>query len=179
MIFTLTSSQRLVFGSFLILLSILLFLSIISYLFSGEIDQSSLTKLYDRSVSPKNWLSKLGSWISHLLVYKGFGVMSIYFAILTATTGISVLASLSQQKLINYWFWGTLIIVWFSIVFGFIDSYPNLGGMIGYEMNLFFQDYTGKIGTIMILMLCLIIYLAVRIKLTPQDFLFLFKTKKN
>ena len=179
MIFTLTSSQRLVFGSFLILLSILLFLSIISYLFSGEIDQSTLTKFYDRSVSPKNWLSKLGSWISHLLVYKGFGVMSIYFAILTATTGISVLASLSKQKLINYWFWGTLIIVWFSVLFGFMDSYPNLGGMIGYEINLFFQDYTGKIGTIIILILFLIIYLAVRMKLTPQDFLFLFTKKKN
>ena len=177
--FTLTNSQRLVFGSFLILLSILLFLSIISYFFSGEIDQSTLTEFDDRSVSTSNWLSKLGSWISHLLVYRGFGVMSLYFSILTAITGISILANLSKKKLINYWFWGTLIIVWFSIIFGFMDSYPNLGGMIGYEMNLFLQDYTGKIGTIMILILCLIIYLAVRIKLTPQDFLFLFTTKKN
>ena len=46
---------------------------------------------------------------------------------------------------------------------------PNLGGTIGYELNLFLSDYTGKIGTVLILTLCLIFYLSVRKKITPKQ----------
>ena len=54
------------------------------------------------------------------------------------------------------------------IGFGFIfKSYPNLGGTIGYELNLFFQDYIGKIGTAALLLLGVIAYLGIRLKVSP------------
>ena len=157
-----SSSHRLFIGSLLILLSITLFLSIISYFFTGENDQSTLVDFFERSTKSENWLSKVGAWISHLLVFKGFGVSSIIFSVLLFKSGISVFKNLSKTKLIDNWLWGTLSISWLSIFFGFFINMPNLGGTIGYELNLFLSDYTGKIGTVLILTLCLIFYLSVR-----------------
>ena len=77
-----SSSQRLFVGSLLILLSITFLLSIISYFFTGENDQSTIVDFFKRSTKAENWLSKVGAWISHLLVYKGFGVSSIIFSFL-------------------------------------------------------------------------------------------------
>jgi S-DNA-T family DNA segregation ATPase FtsK/SpoIIIE len=58
-----------------------------------------------------------------------------------------------------------------------------LGGTIGYELNLFFQDYIGKIGTAALLLLGVIAYLGIRLKVSPQQigqlFKSIFKTTKK
>jgi hypothetical protein len=41
----------------------------------------------------------------------------------------------------------------------FATSLPELGGTIGYELNLLLQDYIGKTGTLLILIFGLIIYI--------------------
>ena len=164
-----SNSHRLFIGSLLILLSIALFLSIISYFFTGENDQSALGDFFERSTKTENWLSKVGAWISHFLVFKGFGVSSIIFSVLLFKSGISVLKNSSKKKLIDNWLWGTLSISWLSIFFGFFITMPNLGGTIGYELNLFLNDYTGKIGTVIVLTLSFIFYLSVRQKITPKQ----------
>lgn len=167
---SLTNSQRLVLGSFLVLLGVLLFLSIVSYFFTGESDQSVLGDFTDRSVTTNNWLSKIGAWISHILVFKGFGLASIIFSGLIVLSGISVLTNSSKQRLYGRWIWGTLIVIWCSIAAGFIfTSYPNIGGVIGFQLNLFFQDYIGKIGVTLFLLFGVIFYLAIRLNTTPEQ----------
>ena len=78
--FTLTNSQKLVLGSFLVILGILLFIALLSYLFTGESDQSVLGDFTNRTVETNNWLSKVGAWVSELLIYKGFGISSFLFS---------------------------------------------------------------------------------------------------
>ena len=176
--YTLSNPQRLVVGSFLVLLGLVIFLSIVSYFYTGESDQSAIGEFSDRSVITKNWLSKFGAWISHLLVFKGFGLASVIFAALLGLSGLSVLTATSMQRLYRHWIRGTLIVLWCALVFGFIfKSYPNLGGTIGYELNLFLQDYIGKIGTASLLLFGLIAYLGIRLKITPQQIVNLFKSK--
>ena len=176
--YTLSNPQRLVVGSFLVLLGLVIFLSIVSYFYTGESDQSAIGEFSDRSVITKNWLSKFGAWISHLLVFKGFGLASVIFAALLGLSGLSVLTAASMQRLYRHWVRGTLIVLWCALVFGFIfKSYPNLGGTIGYELNLFLQDYIGKIGTASLLLFGLIAYLGIRLKITPQQIVNLFKSK--
>ena len=178
--FTLTNSQRLVLGSFLVILGILLFVSLLSYLFTGESDQSILGDFTNRSVETNNWLSKVGAWISHLLIYKGFGISSLIFSGLLFLSGISVLANSSKKRLWRHWFWGTLVIIWGSMLFGFgFDMAPKLGGVIGYELNVFLQDYVGKIGTALLLIFCFIVYIALRFKVGPQQIARLFVRTKN
>ena len=178
--FTLTNSQRLVLGSFLVILGILLFISLLSYLFTGESDQSVIGDFTNRSVQTDNWLSKVGAWISQLLVYKGFGISSFIFSGLLLLSGISVLANSSKKRLWRNWLWGTLLVIWGSILFGFaFHTAPKLGGVIGYELNILFQDYTGKIGTALLLVFCFIVYIALRFKVGPQQIARLFVRTKN
>ncbi|MDB9954314.1 DNA translocase FtsK [Flavobacteriaceae bacterium] len=178
--FTLTNSQRLVLGSFLVILGILLFISLLSYLFTGENDQSVLGDFTNRTVETNNWLSKVGAWISQLLIYKGFGISSFIFSGLLFLSGISVLANSSKKRLWRNWFWGTLMIIWGSMLFGFaFDTAPKLGGVIGYELNILLQDYVGKIGTALLLVFCFIVYIALRFKVGPQQIARLFVRTKN
>ena len=178
--FTLTNSQRLVLGSFLVILGILLFISLLSYLFTGESDQSVLCDFTNRTVETNNWLSKVGAWISQLLIYKGFGISSFIFSGLLFLSGISVLANSSKKRLWRNWFWGTLVLIWGSMLFGFaFETAPKLGGVIGFELNILLQDYVGKIGTALLLLFCFIVYIALRFKVGPQQIARLFVRTKN
>ena len=178
--FTLTNSQRLVMGSFLVISGILLFIALLSYFFTGESDQTVLGDFTNRSIDTNNWLSKVGAWISHLLIYKGFGVTSFIVSGLLLLSGISVLANSSKKRLWRNWFWGTLVIIWGSMVFGFVfHTAPKLGGTIGFELNILLQDYVGKIGTALLLVFCFIVYIALRFKVGPQHIARLFIRTKN
>jgi S-DNA-T family DNA segregation ATPase FtsK/SpoIIIE len=177
---TLTNPQRLVFGSFLVILGLLVFISILSYFFTGDSDQSALSGFSNRSITTNNWLSKIGAWISDVLVYKGFGVASFIFSGLFVVSGVTVLMNTSKERLFNHWIWGVLAIIWFSITMGYVfNSFPNLGGTIGYQLNVFFQDYIGKLGTALLLLFGFICYIAIRFKTTPQQIANLFSLQKN
>ena len=176
----LSSSQRLVTGSFFTIIGILLFIALLSYLFTGENDQSTLNDFTNRATQTENWLSKIGAWVSELLIYNGFGVFSFIFSGLIVLSGVSILANSNKKRLWRNWFWGTIIIIWGSVLFGFIfSSAPNLGGTIGYELNIFIQDYIGKIGTAFLLIFVFITYIAIRFKVTPKQIGSLFTRTKN
>ena len=167
-------------GSFLVIIGVLLFIALLSYLFTGENDQSALGDFTNRAAQTDNWLSKIGAWISELLIYKGFGISSFIFSGLILLSGVSVLANSSKKRLWRNWFWGTLIVIWGAIFFGFVfHSAPKLGGSIGYELNILFQDYIGKIGTALLLVFGFITYIAMRFKVTPQQIGNLFVRTKN
>ncbi|WP_347925635.1 DNA translocase FtsK 4TM domain-containing protein [Pontimicrobium sp. SW4] len=177
---SLSNQQKLVFGSLLLILGILLFLAFLSFFFTGQADQSVLDQFTTREVEAKNWMSKFGAWVSDLFIYKGFGAASFIFSGLIFLSGVYVLLNINKSRLWRHWFWGTLSVIWISILFGFLASKtPILGGTIGYELNDFLQDYIGKIGTVLLLLLCLITYLAIRFKMTPQHFGKLFSSAKN
>ena len=177
--FQLSSQQKLVFGSLLIIFGVLLFISFLSHLFNGKADQSMLTNFPERSGDYKNWISQGGAWLSNLFINKGFGVASFIFSGLFFLSGIYVTLDLKKAKLRKHWIWGTLIVIWLSVFFGFFThKYDILGGTIGYEMNTFFQDYVGKIGTALLLLFGLIAYAAIRFKVTGETLVNLFKSAK-
>ena len=178
--FTLSSQQKLIFGSLLIILGLLLFISFVSYLFIGAEDQSTLTEFASRKIQPKNLLNKIGAWLSDLFIQRGFGISSFIFSGLLFLSGIYILMSGNRTKLRKHWIWGTLIVIWSSILLGFFThKYATLGGTIGYEINTYLQDFIGKIGVISILSFGLITYLAMRFKLTPQSIVAFFKSAKK
>lgn len=178
--FKLSSQQKLVFGSFLVIFGILLFIAFISFFFTGEADQSSLVDFTSRETPSKNWLSKSGAWLSDFFIHRGFGVSSFIFAVLIFISGVYVLMDIDKANLRRHWFWGLIVIVWISTFFGFfVNVNDNLGGVIGFEINSFLQDYIGMIGTVLLLLFCLITYLAIRFRFTFESFAKPFKTAKN
>ena len=75
-------SREILFGSFLIIISFLLFVSLSSYFFTWEYDQSNINKILDRNIDSKNLLKKIGAEISHIFVYEGFGASSLIISLL-------------------------------------------------------------------------------------------------
>jgi len=53
--YKLSSQQKLIFGSLLIILGVLLFVSFLSFIFTGKEDQSVLSNFPERSEEYKNW----------------------------------------------------------------------------------------------------------------------------
>jgi S-DNA-T family DNA segregation ATPase FtsK/SpoIIIE len=178
--FKLSSQQKLVLGSFLVIFGIILCIAFISFFFTGEADQSSLSNFTNRDAETENWLSKSGAWLSDFFIQRGFGIASFIFSGLIFLSGVYVLMNLKRAKLRKHWFWGILIIIWLSIFFGFFkDTSGILGGTIGYETNTFLQDYIGKIGISLLLLFGLITYLAIRFKVTFESLTSVFKLAKK
>ena len=178
--FKLSSQQKLVFGSFLVLFGILLFISFVSYFFTGKADQSTVTEFLARDTKAENWLSKTGAWLSDFFIHRGFGIASFLFAGLLFLSGVYVLMDINKSKLRKHWFWGTLIVIWTATLLGFFaDNIDVLGGTIGFEINMFLQDYLGKIGVVLLLLFGLITYLAIRFKITFESISKLFRSAKK
>lgn len=154
----------------MVLFSIALFFSFISYYFTWQEDQSLLTEFADRNAEAENLLNKFGAAVSHFFMYRGFGLASFVFPFLLCITGLYLFLSIDKKGLISKWIWGLVFVIWTSIALGFfaIDQ-PLLGGLIGYEMNDFLQDYTGKIGVMLLLIFGLTIILVRLFKLTPEN----------
>ena len=97
--FALSNQQKLIFGSLLIILGVLLFISFLSFIFTGKEDQSILSNFPDRSEAYKNWASQLGAWVSELFIIKGFGIPSFIFSGLLFLSGVYVTLNLKKTKL--------------------------------------------------------------------------------
>ena len=175
-----TKQHKIVFGSLLVLTSIALLLSFISFYLYGQEDQSAVAQLTDRNETVQNWLGKFGAFLADAIVYKGFGLSSFLFVRLIFLSGLFLILGISLRKLKNIWFWDLFAIIIISILLGFFaTSLPELGGTIGYEMNLFFQDYIGKTGTLLVLIFGLIIYLIFKLKISPEKIQHFFESTKK
>jgi S-DNA-T family DNA segregation ATPase FtsK/SpoIIIE len=150
----LNSSQKLFFGSTLIVISFVLLISFTSYFFTGASDQSTLIQFTNNDVNPENWMSKVGAFLADLFLHKGFGVSSYIICFLTFISGLFVLLDLNKLKLNRHWFWGILIMIWVSLLFGLINlESGKYSGIIGFESNIFLNRYIGNIGTSFLLLL--------------------------
>jgi len=180
--FKISKQQKFVLGCLLVLFSAALLVAFISFYVNGQwqTDQSVVNQLGDRTEAAENWLGKFGAYLADLIIYKGFGLASFILVRLFFLTGMFLALELSTQKLKNTWFWDIFAIIIISILFGFFaTSAPELGGTIGYELNLFLQDYIGKTGTLLTLLFGLIVYLIFKIKLSPEKIQSYFDSTKK
>ena len=175
-----TKQQKFVIGVLLVLFAIALLVAFISFYIYGQEDQNAVNELTSRTESVQNWLGKLGAYLSNIIVYQGFGFASFLFVRLFFLTGIYLIVGLSIRKLKAIWFWDLFALIIISVLFGFFaTSLPELGGVVGYELNLFLQDYIGKTGTLLVLVFGLIIYLIFKMKLSPDTIQSFFEKTKQ
>ncbi|ESU24707.1 cell division protein [Flavobacterium enshiense DK69] len=172
--------NKVLFGALLVLFAVALLLSFVSYYIYGEYDQSALGSFADRSEKTYNWLGKFGAYLSDFFLYKGFGVSSFLLVRLFFLAGAYLLVDISLAKLKSSIFWDMFAMVIISILCGFFWNYiPQLGGVIGYEMNLFAQDYIGKTGTFLALLFGVIVYLILKIKISTEGIKNFFESRSR
>ena len=165
----LSSAKRLFIGSSLIILSLFLIISFVSYFFTGEIDQSSLNNFTDKTISNSNSLGKIGATLSDFFIYRGFGLSSIIFPFLIFISALHILLDFKKRKLTNNWLWGFYLVFLFSIFFGLIDYGNIYSGIIGYEIVSFLNIYISQIGVTFLIIFMTLIYVTFRLKIGTND----------
>jgi S-DNA-T family DNA segregation ATPase FtsK/SpoIIIE len=176
-----TKRQRtIIFGSFLILVSIILFISFSSYVLTWEIDQSTLYSFNDRDIETKNILNKIGAWLGHLFIFNLFGISSYIFCYLILITGLVLFFGTSRKSLFNKWSWGFNYILFGSLLLSFFhDKYPIIDGIVGHEISSLIIDYTGVIGFGSIVLFYSFFIIVFHWKLTPESIYKYFTTNEK
>ena len=176
----LSRQQKFILGISLIFFSIALLLSFISYFITGNNDQDLVTELTNRSVKAENWLGKFGAYLADYFLYKGFGVASFIFVRILFLVGAYWVLDMPLSKLKKSFFWDFYLIIFISVILGFFWDYiPQLGGTVGFEMNLFIQDYIGKTGTLLVLLFGILLFLVFKIKMSPESFTSIFEKSQK
>lgn len=172
--------HKVILGTLLLLFSIALLLSFISFYMYGQQDQSAVNELTNRQIEVRNWLGKFGVYFANLFVFQGVGLAAFFFVRLLFLTGAYLILDLSVLKLRSSWFWDTFLTVIVSILFGFFaHNLPELGGVIGFELNDYLQDYLGKTGTLLLLIFGVVIFLLFRVKISPDGLKSFFEKTKT
>ena len=156
-------------GGGLMMISLILIIAFSSYIINWKVDFSTLGSFTDKTVVAKNLLNKVGAILSHYFIYQGVGLGAIFFPYLFALTGYKFFFDRKKNRLISSWAWGITHLLWFSIALGYI--FPNeilLSGIVGYEINIFFESYIGSIGIFALLAFTFLCFIVIELGWTPE-----------
>ena len=132
-------------GLFFLVTATFLVISFVSYLFNGRVDQDKIGK-YTQEI--QNFGGSLGHSFAHKFIYKWFGISSFLFPIiLFFLIGIKLTFEKQIFILRNSFNNALFTIVWISICLSFFTEPSILGGVFGFQMNIWLSTWLGKIGT--------------------------------
>ena len=163
-------------GVFLTLLSIIIFISMLSFFFSWSSDQSEIETIFDSSSEIKNIGKKFGLLISYFLIYKGFGLGAILIPSLLFLIWISLTFNSGLDKILSRSIFLLLCMIWISLFLSYIFSNNIYGGIFGYEIKSIIIEFMGDLGFISILVFGFISFLIIKFKITPVFLLSLIKS---
>ncbi len=162
------NNSKFIISVILIISAVALLLSFISYFITGYYDQSNVDLVSERNEVVYNWLGKIGAYLSHFFIYEGFGLASFIFVKILIYAGLFLFFGIAASRFKKILFWDLFSIIIVSVILGFFwSSNPLLGGIIGFEINLFLQDYLGKTGTILLLLFSFVVFIIFRLKVSP------------
>lgn len=145
-------------GLLLLLFSLYLFVAFFSYLFTWAEDQSVVKGarlgivLDAANHKVENWLGILGAMVSHIFMFRWFGISSFLIAFCSFLIGYRFLFKVSILKLNRTIAYSIFFLVFISISTAFIISFVKtdmyfLAGAYGIQMNEWFNNVIGKTGT--------------------------------
>ncbi len=152
-------------GSICLLFAILFFIAFTSYLFTWEEDQDKVFKegyklLLGTDTKMANLMGSFGAFISHLLIYKGFGVASYLICTFFFIIGINLFFGqkvFSVVRNIKYLIVGLpLLSISASVIMQGNDF--AWGGAVGDMSRDYLYSIIGKIGTIGFILVTFLAY---------------------
>jgi S-DNA-T family DNA segregation ATPase FtsK/SpoIIIE len=161
---------KVILGYILLFLSVILFISFISYMYNWKVDQSSIGNLLNRSVEVENILGKIGASISHFFIYNLFGISSFIFPVILFISSYYLLFNKKILELIKRINWLLILTIWITLLTGYLSNYfPIQTGIVGFEINSFLKTYIGMTGIILIICFIFILSIAVLWNITPNS----------
>lgn len=148
-------------GVFLLLCSLYFVIAFTSYLFTWQNDQDKADSysffgliFSGPEITVDNWLGKLGASISHLFIYRGFGLAAYVFVLLNFVFGFKILTGVSLLPLKRLVRVSLLLLILVSITLAYVFMNTKLlfvGGAFGYHVNEWLIASVGKIGTLLLI----------------------------
>lgn len=156
-------------GFLLLVSSLFLLTAFISYLFTGQADQSliGVTEEGVKTIGQEaeNWLGLLGAIASHYFMFKYFGIASYLIPPLLFLVGFKIVFQKEILSISRSFIFVAFFLVWISMFLGYImfssdqiNSWGFLVGGAGYELALFFDSLFGW-GTVMVVILSLLVFI--------------------
>lgn len=164
---------RISIGFILSVFVLFLFVSFVSYFFSGAADKSVFDNMTFRESlsyrqSVKNWGSVMGSYFSESLIDNSFGIASfslLYFGIIVALRLMKVRIVPIWKSFLQTSFWlifGSIALGYFTNLFPILrPSFFALGGNHGIYITNQLNSFIGKFGTLLFIISLLAIYLVI------------------
>jgi len=170
-----------IFGLFLLLLSVFLALSFISYLQTWKTDDTIFSRpfwdtMFNREVKAENFMGKIGGWISDLSIKKSFGLSAWFLVFVFLMGGLKLLWPKFPVSFPKVFQISLLGILWFSATFAYLASDVMEGllpGWFGIYIHSFLQNLMGRPGTGLLLLFVLISFLII------TGFFIFFKKEKE
>jgi len=156
-------------GFFLMICSFYFSVAMVSYFFTGDEDQSVVENWFSGSFVAKgaeisNWLGLMGAVVSHLLIFKWFGVASFLLMPLLFVFGYKIVFERFLLPVTTYLQISFFFLLWLSTTFGYVAYVTGLesvigflGGGIGYELAYYFNSLIG-VGTFLLLAFSLVVF---------------------
>ena len=170
-----TNNTKIISGILLLILSCLVLISMVSFMFSWKEDLSAMAVIFNDGIEIKNISNKLGLISSYFLIYKSFGIggFSIIFNLIVI--GLTLAFDKGYKKLIQRTITFTLSAVWLSIFsFHFFEDYI-FSGLFGYELGTIILNFSGDLGLLSFLLFGFIAFLVINLKITPNDLIHFLK----
>src|SRR5258705_1025196 len=145
-------------GAIFLLISLFLFISFISYLFTWKEDmdvaQQGLSALFNNDKSASNLLGRLGAVVSGFFIFNGFGLASFLICTFFFVVGVNLLF---RRKVFSIWRnlkYVTIGLLVLSVSLAFVLSgaggFPY-GGGVGKMISNWMIGVFGTIGTAAVL----------------------------
>jgi S-DNA-T family DNA segregation ATPase FtsK/SpoIIIE len=160
---------KLTVGFFLMIVSVFLFLSMFSYLFTGQADQSVVSELdastLESGRETRNWLGFGGAVTSHYFIYRWFGISAFFLPPLLFIVGFKIVFNRELLRIFSFSILSIFSGVWLSLLLGYmtmindgVSEWSFLGGGLGYNLAIISDGLFGW-GTFLILILSLFIFI--------------------
>ncbi len=159
-----SENVRFVMGLIVLLLSLYLILSYISFFFTGTVDQSLIVDGASSARKIGNWGGVLGASLSFWLINECFGVSSILIPIFLLFVSLKLM-KIGKVRLWKLFANFSFLTIWFSVAIQFFipDSIINQlffvpGGKHGQYVCDMLVLKIGKPGTLLVILLMAVIY---------------------
>lgn len=158
--------RRIIVGLCVASLTVYLAFAFISYLFTWQIDQSTLdipaNKLFFNSnIVASNWSGTLGALLAQRFMYRWFGLPSFSLILILSVIALKLLKikSLPIGKIIKL---SILYTVWLSVALSYVFHHSAFapGGAHGYFISEWMNSVLGKLGTGIVLVTLLFVFLS-------------------
>jgi len=147
--------------------SIYAVLAMVSFLFTGAIDQSKIegvSILQWKSIVVSNWAGMRGAILSSWLMNQGFGVSTLFLLLFLIFVGLRLMKA-NYVNLIRYFIIFSILTIWTSVTLSFLfgdffkDSAYYIGGAHGDHLSALLVKNFGVMGAILFILVVLIFIL--------------------